>query len=96
MEHAAGASGDVVRYVGIEYDEVRWEPLNPDEYRGALLASASCTSCWSAASAALANVRHVQLKAVTPDDVTDLINHPHGALRLAAIQMLPRLGSSAF
>lgn len=92
VEDAAGASGDVARYVGIEYDEARWESLDPDEYRVALLASASCTSCWSAATAALANVTHAQLEAFTPDDVTALISHPHGPLRLAAIQMLPKFG----
>lgn len=89
IEDAAAATSDAARYVGIEYDEARWRACDADEYRVALLASASCTSCWPAASMAMENITHAQLEAITPEDVAVLMNHPHGALRLAAIQALP-------
>lgn len=91
VEDAAGATSAAARYVGVEYDEARWRACDADEYRVALLASASCTSCWSTASLAITNITHAQLEAITPDEVTALLSHPHGPLRLAAIQMLPKV-----
>lgn len=90
VEDAAGATGDVARYVGKEYDESRWRALDPDEYRVALLAAAGCASCWPAASVALASVTHAQLEGFERDDLVALMSHPHGPLRLAAIQTMPR------
>lgn len=90
VEDAAGATGDVARYVGMEYDESRWRALDPDEYRVALLAGAGCASCWRAASVALASVTHAQMEGFERDDLLALMSHPHGPLRLAAIQTMAR------
>ncbi|MBB4635650.1 hypothetical protein [Longimicrobium terrae] len=91
VEDAAGATGALARYVGLEYDQARWRSLDPDEYRVALLAGVSCTSCCAAASTALANATNAQLEAITHSDVTALMSHPHGPLRLATIRLWPKI-----
>lgn len=91
VEDVAGSAGDVARYVGIEYDEARWRALDPDEYRVALLAGAACASCWPAASIALASVTYTQLEGLDRDDLVTLMSHEYGPLRLAAIQVYPRV-----